>query len=106
MRFNPPIPDHTPCESRHDWFNAWLKHSDALKDFTTFIRECFETHPDIPEDVLDKRAKDEALSIIEDVFCGRFKKLKQYPLHHGTNIQQCDNYTNEYNPNQQEDDDE
>lgn len=76
------IPDHTPYETRHDWLNAWLKHDKGVERFASFIRECFENHPEVPAHISDKYAKEEALSIIDDVYCGKFKKLKQYPLHH------------------------
>ena len=26
------IPDHTPYTTRHDWFNAWLKHDKLIDD--------------------------------------------------------------------------
>jgi hypothetical protein len=83
MKYTPsPIREHTPTETRHDWLNAWLKHDKGVERFASFISDCFETHPDIPEHIHNKRANEEALSIIDDVYCGRFKKLKQYPTHH------------------------
>jgi hypothetical protein len=77
-----PIRDDTPCETRHDWLNAWLKHDSALKKFTEFIYECFETCPDISPSLRWKLSEQNALAIIDDVYCGRFKTLKQYPIGH------------------------
>jgi len=73
------IPDHTPYTTRHDWFNAWLKHDKGVERFKQFILDCFETCPDIPEERRIFSAEQNALEIIDDVYCGKFKHLKQYP---------------------------
>lgn len=70
---------HTPNTTRHDWFNAWLKHDHGVERFKQFILDCFETCPDIPEEQRNLSAEENALEIIDDVYCGKFKRLKQYP---------------------------
>lgn len=83
MKYTPsPIPDQTPCTTRHDWFNAWLKHGGGVESFKQFILDCFETCPDIPEKDRERMAGDNALEIISDVFHGRFKLLMCYPKYH------------------------